>query len=185
MEVTYYDHSFNANEWFVILSVVILTFIVLKLPKILSTLASITHFMYGIFIGIAFDHNIGVPPFNFYDVNDNSSYQFMDFLSYVGYGPYSYFFIYLYIKLDIKGFKNIIYIISWTAFSIFWEWLSTQIGLFHYKQGYMLFYSIPIYLFVQTLQVVVYRLHTQEYKGNKVSKSKIESSKPWTTETAA
>ncbi|MFD1039847.1 hypothetical protein ACFQ3N_15800 [Virgibacillus byunsanensis] len=156
--VTYYDHSFNLNEWFVIISTVGLSIIVWKLPKIFSRLESIAYYLYGVFTGMFFDHTISVAPLDYYDVNDNSSYEFIDFISYIMYGPFSYIFIYFYVKFNINGYKHIVYIVIWTAISILVEWISVKVGLFHYKQGYTLFYSIPIYLFVQTLQVVIYNV---------------------------
>lgn len=162
MEVTYYDNSFNINEWFVIITTIVLLIIIWKLPKIFSTSQAVTYFVYGIFIGMFFDHTISVPPFDFYDVNDSSSYQVIDFISYIMYGPYSYIFIYFYSKLKIVGYKSIGYIVLWTALSILMEWIGTKIGLYHYKQGYRLFFSIPIYLFVQTLQIVIYKIIQRE-----------------------
>jgi len=168
MEVTYYEHSFNINEWFVVLTTLFLTALIMRLPKIFSKLESIAYFIYGIFIGMFFDHTISVPPINFYDVNDHSSYQFIDFVSYIMYGPYSYLFMYFYVKLKIQRFTTIAYVIAWTSLSILMEWIGLQIGLFHYKAGYQLYFSIPIYLFVQTLQIGIFKI-AQNKEGRNVS----------------
>jgi len=157
-KVTYYEHSFNINEWFVLLTTLVLTVLVMILPKIFSRLESIAYFIYGIFIGMFFDHTISVPPINFYDVNDNSSYQVIDFMSYIMYGPYSYLFMYFYVKLKIHRFTTIVYVIGWTSVSILMEWIGLQIGLYHYNHGYQLYHSIPIYLFVQTLQIIIFKI---------------------------
>jgi hypothetical protein len=48
----------------------------------------------------------------------------------------SYLFMYLYVKLRIKGFKHIIYVLGWTCVSILMEWIGVKVGLYHYDKGY-------------------------------------------------
>ncbi len=153
-----YEKSFNYNEWFVIINFIIMLLIIWKLPKQFSILEGTAHFLYGIAIGMFFDHTISVKPWDFYDVNDDSSYQLIDFLSYVAYGPYSYIFIYLYKKLNIKGFTHIIYVLLWGCFSVLIEWVSIKVGLFHFDKGYKMYWSFPIYIFVQSLQIIFYQI---------------------------
>lgn len=90
-----YDNSFNANEWFVILSLLSLNVLISVFPKIFSLLEGTAHYIYGFYIGMLFDHTISIRPWDFYDVNDNSEYQIIDFLSYFMFCPYSYLYIYL------------------------------------------------------------------------------------------
>jgi hypothetical protein len=149
-----YEKAFNWNEWFVIISLAALILLIWKTPKIFSLLEGTAYFVYGIFIAMFFDHTISVLPWDFYDVNDSSAYQVTDFFSYVMFGPYGYFFMYLYVKLKIKGYMNIIYIVIWTCFSLIMEWIRIKIGLYHYDKGFKMYWSIPIYLFIQTLQII-------------------------------
>jgi hypothetical protein len=102
------------------------------------------------------DHTISIKPWDFYDVNDTSAYQFIDLLSYIMYGPYSYIFIYLYVKWNIAGFKNILYITAWSLFAVLIEWVSVKLGVFHYNKGYQMVWSFPTYMIVQSLQVIFY-----------------------------
>jgi hypothetical protein len=153
-----YEHSFDANEWFIILSLLSLNILVCVTPKIFSLLQGTALYLYGIYCVMFFDHTISVRPWDFYDVNDNSSYQVIDFLSYCMYCPFSYFFIYLYVKLRIKGYEHIIYVLSWTCFSMLMEWIAVKIGLYHYDKGYKMYWSVPIYLFVQSVQIIYYHL---------------------------
>lgn len=44
------------------------------------------------------------------------------------------------------------------------EWLSVLVGIFHYKHGYQLVYSIPIYLFLQSIHLLLYRMFFPERK---------------------
>jgi hypothetical protein len=151
-----YDSSFNLNEWFVIIGIVVTLFMIWITPKIFSVSEGIAHFVYGISIGMFFDHTISVEPWDFYDVNDSSAYQVMDFLSYVMYGPFSYFFIYLYVRLKIFGFYHILYIAVWSCFSLLVEWVGIKIGLFHFDKGYIMYWSFPIYVMIQSLQIIFY-----------------------------
>jgi hypothetical protein len=153
-----YEKSFNSNEWFVIISVVVLVLLIWITPKIFSILEGIALFLYGIATGLFYDHTISVKPWDFYDVNDNSSYQMIDFLSYIMYGPYSYFFMYLYEKLNIRGFSHIIYVFIWSSLALLMEWIGLKIGLFHFDKGYSMYWSFPIYILTLTLQIIFYHV---------------------------
>ncbi|KON88645.1 hypothetical protein AF332_18750 [Sporosarcina globispora] len=153
-----YEGAFDANEWFVLVNLMAAGILIWKLPKKLSGLETAVHFTIGIFTGMFFDHTISIKPWDFYDVNDTSDYQFIDLLSYIMYGPYSYIFIYLYVKLNVKGHKNILYVTIWTIFAVLIEWFSVKLGIFHYEKGYQISWSFPIYGFFQTLQIMFYKI---------------------------
>ncbi|HYK74170.1 MAG TPA: hypothetical protein VEV44_13770 [Pseudoneobacillus sp.] len=153
-----YEKSFDANEWMVIISLIICGLAIWLMPKIFTLLEGCAHFIYGFFIGMFYDHTISVKPWDYYDVNDSSAYQFMDFLSYIMYGPYGYFFIYFYKKINVKGFWHIPYVIIWSTFSLLMEWMGHKLGLFHYEKGYKMHWSIPIYLLAQTIQIIYYHI---------------------------
>jgi hypothetical protein len=70
----------------------------------------------------------------------------------------SYLFMYLYVKLRIKGFKHIIYVLGWTCVSILMEWIGVKVGLYHYDKGYKIYWSVPIYVFVQSVQLIFYHI---------------------------
>ncbi|WP_261134409.1 hypothetical protein [Bacillus sp. Marseille-Q3570] len=162
-----YENSFDSNEWFVIVSLVLFIFLIWITPKIFSFIEGTAHFVYGFFIGMFYDHTISVPPWDFYDVNDNSGYQFIDFLSYLMYGPYSYFFIYLYAKLNIKGYMTVVYLLIWLGISLLIEWIAIKVGIFHYEKGFKMFWSAPIYMSAQILQIIYYHLiKMNESKSN-------------------
>lgn len=160
-----YEHSFDANEWFVIGSLVIMNLAVWLLPKIFSKLETAAYYLFGIYIVLFYDHTISIKPWDFYDVNDNSSFQFIDFLSYIMYGPYSYFFVYLYVKLKIPGYRTIIYILIWCALSMLMEWIGLKLGLLHYEKGYKMYWSFPIYFMTQILLVIFYHLVNSRQKS--------------------
>lgn len=153
-----YDHAFNENEWFVIGSILVLNTVIWLAPRIFSKLEAIGYYIFGIYIGLFYDHTISTKPWDYYDVNDNSSYQFIDFLSYIMYGPYGYFFLYFYVKWNIRGLKTISYILIWSLFSLLMEWIGLKVGLFHYDKGYKMYWSFPIYLLSQSMMILYYHL---------------------------
>ncbi|WP_108671641.1 hypothetical protein [Peribacillus acanthi] len=149
-----YDNHFNLNEWFIIFGLCVGLLAIIFLPKRFSKKTSIVFFTCGIFTGLFFDHSLSVQPVSYYDVNDNSSYQMMDFLSYIAYGPISYLFYYFYDRL--QKIPTPTYILLCSLFSTGLEWLSVQAEVFHYNHGYTLYYSFPIYLIVQSCWLVLY-----------------------------
>lgn len=151
-----YERAFDWNEWFVLSMFVILNILVWACPKIFKWLEGIALYLFGIFTVTFFDHTLSVRPWDFYDVNDTSKFQIMDFIYYTMNGPYSYFFIYLYVKLNIKGYKNIVYILVWSSFAVFIEWVGLKTGLFHFEKGYKMYWSFPIYITVQTLLILFF-----------------------------
>jgi hypothetical protein len=153
-----YEKAFDWNEWFVIITLLFLSFLILMVPKIFPLIETIGYYLFGIMIVHFFDHTTSIRPWDLYDVNDSSKYQLMDFIYYVMNGPISYIFIYIYTKLKIKGHYNILYILIWSSFSILAEWFGVKIGLFHYDKGYKMYWSLPIYMLIQTILIIYYHI---------------------------
>ncbi|MUK87962.1 hypothetical protein GMD78_06065 [Ornithinibacillus sp. L9] len=164
-----YDTTFNWNEWFIILTLLTMSVMIWVMPKIFSVTEGIAFFVFGVFAGMLFDHTISVEPWDLYDVNDDSSYQVMDFLSYVMYGPFSYFFAYIYKRLHIQGFFHIGFILVWSLFAFLLEWIAVKIGLFHFDKGYPMYWSIPIYMTTQSLLVIYYHVIRIQRLSNRQS----------------
>lgn len=159
-----YDHGFNENEWFVIASILVTNLAIWLAPRIFSKLEAIGYYIFGIYIGLFYDHTISIKPWDYYDVNDNSSYQVIDFLSYIMYGPYGYFFLYFYVKFNIRGLRTIPYVLVWSGFSVLMEWIGVKVGLFHYDKGYKMYWSFPIYLLSQSMMILFYHLVVRNKK---------------------
>lgn len=153
----FYDRSFNQNEWFVIIILAVGMIFVWLSPKRFPLKEAMVYFLYSVFVGMFFDKTISIEPFDFYDVNDNSSYQLMDFLSYWMYGPFGYFFVYYFDYFKIRYSYAPLYVLLWAVFSVIMEFFAQSVGVFHYKNGYSIFYSFPIYLFVLSLQIYLYK----------------------------
>ena len=154
--IIYYDNKFNGNEWFIILLLIITYTLVLLLPKRFPLLISIIFLLYGITAGHFFDHTISIQPFDYYDVNDNSYYNVFDFLSYVMYGPFSYFIAYVYHKFKLKKQHVLFYIISWSLIALSFEWVGVKLGVYHYKKGYHIIISFLIYLGINSVFMTLY-----------------------------
>ncbi|WP_233476144.1 hypothetical protein [Paenibacillus sonchi] len=112
----------------------------------------------GITFGHIIDHAIGLPPFDFYDLGDQSTYQLFDLFTYLMYSPFGYLFIYGYERLRMSELMTVAYILFWAAVSVGLEWLAFKAGVYHYKHGYHSGYSFPIYLFLISIQLILYRM---------------------------
>lgn len=153
-----YDNQFNGNEWFVIGVSVIGFASIWLFPKRYSPLQTTFNILIGVAFGLVFDHTLKIPPLELYDLGDQSKYQLMDFFSYMMYAPFGYWFIYLYEQMRMFKIKTIVYILCWAAVAVGLEWLGVQVGVYHYKHGYKLIYSFPIYLFLMSIHILLYRL---------------------------
>ncbi len=152
-----FDNNFNANEWFIVISLFIGILVVLVLPKRYTKKTTIVYLICGMFFGFIFDHTLSVFPISYYIINDSNTFEFMDFLSHVMYGAYSYLFFYLYDFFNIKPRLSLIYILVWTLISVGFEGISVFIGVFHYENGYKIYYSFVIYLLVISFWLVLHR----------------------------
>lgn len=158
-----YDNQFNGNEWFVVGLTVLFMAPIWWFPRRFSPTQTTFNLFIGIAFGLLFDHAIFIPPFDLYDVGDQSKYEIFDIISYVMYAPFGYWFIYWYEWMRIRGFLTILYILMWSGFAVLVEWLGVMVGLFHYKNGYLLLYSFPIYLILLSVHLGLYRtLFTRE-----------------------
>ncbi|RIW37389.1 hypothetical protein D3H55_04975 [Bacillus salacetis] len=151
-----YEQSFDWNEWFVIITLIGLVLLMVFTKKIFTVAEATAFYLFGVAVVYFFDHTLSIEPWDFYDVNDKSSYEVMDFIYYIMNGPFSYFFVYLYSRLGIRGYNTILYLIAWSIFSVFTEWAGLKIGLFHYEKGYRMYWSFPIYMVTQSIFLVYY-----------------------------
>lgn len=164
MENIVHDQYFNGNEWFVITLSLIGIVGIWLFPRPFSPTQMTFNMMIGVTLGFIFDHTIEIPPFDFYDVGDQSKFQLFDLFSYIMYAPFGYWFIYWYERLRMYELMTIFYIFLWTLASVGFEWLAIQVGVFHYKDGYEIVYSFPIYMFVQSLHLAMYRMAFSRYR---------------------
>ncbi|WP_248927055.1 hypothetical protein [Paenibacillus hamazuiensis] len=153
-----YDTHFNGNEWLVIGLTVIGLAAIRLFPRSFSPMQTTFNMLIGITFGLIFDHTIGIPPFDLYDFGDQAKYQFFDIISYAMYMPFGYWFIFGYERFRIRGFSIILYILVWALLGISLETVGVKVGQFHYKDGYRLAFSFPIYLLLLSAHLGLYRL---------------------------
>lgn len=153
-----YDNRFNWNEWFVIVGLLLGGATVVILPRRFSRKLSVIFFLFGVTSGSFFDLTLGVLPVSFYDVGDESSYQFMDFLSLIMYGPFSYLFFYLYDFMKVRPKYCPLYILGSALVSLGFESIGYRVGVFHYSHGYGWQISFIIYLVLESLWLLLFYL---------------------------
>jgi hypothetical protein len=153
-----YDNSFNKNECVIIIFLIIGLVLILKLKKIFTLKESLVYLLFGFFSGILFDHILSTSPIDLYDVNDQSYYELIDFITYLMYSPYSYLFIYIYKYFNVRLSRTPIYILSYSLISIMCELFFTSMGVFHYKNGYEIYDSFSVYLLTFSFEIMLHRI---------------------------
>ncbi|WP_191557127.1 hypothetical protein [Metabacillus idriensis] len=151
------------NELYIIMTLAAGLFLAVKLPKKFPAAVTILIFTFSAFIGLTADHILAIPPYDIYDVNDSPKFEVWDFIYYSMYGFFGYFFLYLYQQWRIRGIITIGYIIIWSVFSVFYEWIAVLVGIFDFSKGYKIQYSFPVYLFIQTFFIIFFHFVTKEY----------------------
>jgi hypothetical protein len=160
-----FEGQFDTNDIFIISSIVILYLLIFLLPKLfLKKSTSFLLIFYSITVASIFDNSIGAHIFDYYDIMDGKKYTIMDLVVYLVYGPFGYFFIYIYERYKIRGHWVLIYLLAWTFVSLLFEFLNVRLGVFTYKNGYKWYFSIPIYMYVQLLLFYLYKLIIKENK---------------------
>ncbi|MNC57680.1 hypothetical protein D3C75_1073590 [compost metagenome] len=80
------------------------------------------------------------------------------------YAPFGYLFIYGYERLRMFEIMTVVYLLFWALVAVGFEWLAIKAGVFHYKQGYQIIYSFPIYLFLMSIYLILYRMAFSRYR---------------------
>lgn len=151
------EDKFDMNDYFVIFAVMISWGIYFFLPKVFSKQLTILIFLYSLTAAGLFDNSLGAPPFDFYDIMDGPAYTGMDLVVYLLYPPFAYLFLLVYKKLQVSNRYSLVFILCFTTAALAIEWVYYKMGVFQYKNGNSIVYSICSYLFIQSLLVVFYR----------------------------
>ncbi|WP_108669922.1 hypothetical protein [Peribacillus acanthi] len=125
--------SFDENEWFVIILLIVSVLIIRKLPRKFPKSITILLLLFPTASARLIDKFLSAPDKDFYDVFDTSAFELFDLLSYAMYAPFGYFFIYIYDYFKPKGGKLVFFIIGSSFFAIGFEWITHQFHLFEYK----------------------------------------------------
>lgn len=145
---------FNVSEWFILINGIMAYLVLYIMPKRFTRTQTLTMILIGAYFSAFFDNTVCVSPFNYYNVNDTPYIDFWDILSFVMFGPFAYFFIYGYSIIRKNKTTYFFYITVWALGAMFAEALSWHAGVYHYLNGYQMFFSLPIYLIVLTLTMI-------------------------------
>lgn len=137
--------TFDWNEWFMLITSFIAFSVFLKLRKQFHPIVIIVIWIFTIAYVQTIDYMLAATPFKLYYCADNETYEpFAAIIHIFLYPSFSFIFLYFYDKWKIHGRKLFYYILFWTAFSVFFEWLNIINGVFFYT-GWKLYSSIPTY----------------------------------------
>ncbi|MBS4174369.1 hypothetical protein [Bacillus sp. FJAT-49736] len=160
-----FPRKFDENEWFVIIGIIVVYTIFFILPKRFPIGTTILIMMYGSTVARIFDHLLASPRVDLYNFMDTPNFDLFDLFLYFFYAPFSYFFIYFYVKFKVKGFGVLCYIMVCSLGGMMFEWLAIQCHVFTYR-GWHLAYSFTIYLFIQTLDLLLYEWCSRHSHSN-------------------
>lgn len=150
--------SFSFNELYLLIMAIFAYTAVFVFPKQLPRSLTILFLIWGFASSTLFDFSIGGGLFDFYKVNDSDKYELFDLIAYFLFAPFSYFFIYFYKLLKINRTYFIPYIIGWTILGLLMEKVSSAVGVTHYQEGYKIYFSVVVFLTIQTTTALYYEL---------------------------
>jgi hypothetical protein len=162
----YYPEKFDANEWFilvgVIVNILVFTFLPKRLPRELIPLL--------VLLSISFpkvlDHTMAVQPYDFYNINDSKKYELFDLILYGVYPMFGYLFLYIFDIFKPTQMRFLFYILVWTFFAGAFEYILFKIHVFTYT-GWHIVFSLPVYLITLCLTFLFYRFVNNYFLKNK------------------
>lgn len=152
------EQGFDLNDYIVIGGLLISWSCYFVLPKIFTKQVTVLIFLYSMTTASIMDNSFGAAPFDFYDIMDGADYTGMDLMVYLLYPPFGYFFLYFYQKLKVKGRFVILFISVASLLSLCMEWFFFKMNLFQYKNGYQIINSLCVYLAIQSIHILFYRV---------------------------
>jgi hypothetical protein len=162
--------KFDANEWFLIIWLIISYVVALSLPKRFPSSLTLLYMLYGPIAARISDHVLSSPKYDLYTLMDTEKYELFDAITYFLYAPFSYIFIYLFDRWGIRGYWILLYILISTSLGTMFEWLNEYFHVFTYK-GWKLMYSFTVYLIVQCIILLFYQLVKRSYQSSTNQKS--------------
>ncbi|MEH7886916.1 hypothetical protein V7654_21665 [Bacillus sp. JJ1609] len=140
MNVTY-----DWNEWFFLISTSVILLLFFPIRKYFSPVIVLLIWIYNIAIVSTIDYFLIATPFKLYYFGDNPTYELSGALFHLFMYPCaSLIFQYIYDKFELYSKKTAWYILCWTGFSLFYEWICVKNNALIYT-GWKLQYSVPVY----------------------------------------
>jgi hypothetical protein len=157
--------TFDWNEWYFIITTLIIFLLYLPIRKYFSPVLVTVMWIYNVVLVATIDYFLLATPFRLYIFGDNDSYELSGALFHFFMYPCSaLLFLYGYDKCEFYGKKTIWYILCWSGFSIFFEWLTVKNGALTYT-GWKLVYSIPVYPIAAVLLIIIFRFTKTELQN--------------------
>ncbi|BBN98839.1 hypothetical protein [Sporolactobacillus terrae] len=144
----------SSNELFIFIAGTGAYLLMLALPQRFTKRQIITMLLISSYWSCFFDTTLCVNPFDYYDINDTPFFDLWDLFSFVMFGPYTYLLIYAYTEIPKNRTTYFFFIIVWTLIAIASEALAWHANVYQYKNGYQMFYSLPIYLIVISITLM-------------------------------
>jgi hypothetical protein len=166
--------KFDENEWFIIISLVLVMTIAWLLRKQFSTMVVVFLMLFNVFLGQTVDYILAVPPYDLYDINDQKQYELFDgILYFLLYPPTAYIVIYFYARWRIKGVLVFVYLIAWAFITTGLEWMAAVFHVFKYN-GWKLIFSFPTYIAVYALNIMIFEFAQYCLRNKMTSLSRIK-----------
>ncbi|REE90645.1 hypothetical protein A8990_106150 [Paenibacillus taihuensis] len=149
--------KFDWNEWYFIITAAIALIVFLPIRKYFSLAMIVVIWMYNLVLVATIDYFFIATPFHLYYFGDNPTYELSGALyHFFMYPCCSVIFLFIYDKFELYGKKTIGYVVCWTAFSLFFEWLCVQNRVLNYT-GWKLYYSIAFYPTAAIVLIALFR----------------------------
>ncbi len=151
------NFTFGWNDWFMIITAFIFFSLFLLIRKYFPPSLVIIIWAFANTYVASIDYFLLATPFDLYYFGDNTTYEASGALFHlVTYPCGALLFLYGYDKWKLYGKKTFWYILLWTGFSLFFEWLTLKNNDLHYT-GWKLYYSIPTYPLSAVLVIILFR----------------------------
>ncbi|PAE19486.1 hypothetical protein CHH80_16020 [Bacillus sp. 7504-2] len=142
--------SFDHNEWFILVSMILLLIAFFKMPKLMPKDLTLSILLFFAVIGLNADVLMAAGyPFDFYTITDSPKLEIFDVFVYiVNYSIYGYFFAYIMFKRKMGAGVFGLFIIFWSGLTTLIEWIAVKFHVFTYINGWTTLYSSLCYLFI-------------------------------------
>lgn len=149
--------TFDWNEWFFIISSCIAFLLFLPIRKYFSPVIVTIIWVYNVTLVSTIDYFLLATPFKLYIFGDNPTYELSGALFHLLMYPISsLLFLFIYDKWKLSGKRTVWYILAWTGFAIFFEWVCVKNHALTYT-GWKLSYSIPTYPIAASMLIILFR----------------------------
>jgi hypothetical protein len=148
--------TFDWNEWYFIITTSIMFLLYLPTRKYFPSAITIVIWLYNVVLVATIDYFLLATPFKLYVFGDNPTYELSGGLfHFIMYPCASLLFLYGYDKWKLHGKQTLLYILGWSGFSLFFEWLTVKNHALTYT-GWKLVYSIPVYPVASVLLITLF-----------------------------